>query len=175
MKLYVFDNKNLQFKQITLRQYILGFLITGLIFSSLGFTGAIKFNTLIEKIPVIIRLNEPKFTPEIVKAEIIKLNIDHPDIVFAQCQIESGNFTSNIFKNNNNCLGMKLARSRPTTANGEQFGHAFYDSWKECLKDYALWQVAYARNLSKEEYLQLLGEIYAEDSNYKNKLIKLIN
>ena len=66
---------------------------------------------------------------------------------------------------------MKLARSRPTTANGEQFGHAFYDSYKDCLKDYALWQAAYARNLSKEEYLQLLEEIYAEDNDYVN-LIK---
>lgn len=167
--LYKYDKQSLQFKQITLRQYILGFLITGFIFSSLGFTGAIKLNTLVEKIPVIVRLNQT-FSPEEVKAEIIKLNIDHPDIVFAQCQIESGNFTSNIFKNNNNCLGMKLARSRPTTANGEQFGHAFYDSWQDCLKDYALWQAAYARNLSKEEYLQLLGEIYAEDSNYINAI-----
>lgn len=167
--IYYFDKNSLQFKKITHKQYVYGFLFIGLIFSSLGFTSAVKFNNIVEKIPVIIRLNN-SFSPEEVKAEIIKLNIDHPDIVFAQCQIESGNFTSNIFKNNNNCLGMKLARSRPTTANGEQFGHAFYDSWQDCLKDYALWQAAYARNLSKEEYLQLLGEIYAEDSNYINAI-----
>lgn len=169
--LYKYDNKTLQFKQISIKQYVLMFLAIALIFSSLGFTGAIKLNFLIEKIPIIIRLNEEKFNEENLKKEIQKLNIDHPDIVFAQCQIESGNFTSNIWKKNNNCLGMKLAKSRPTTANGEQFGHAFYDSYKDCLKDYALWQAAYARNLSKEEYLQLLEEIYAEDSDYVN-LIK---
>ena len=167
--IYYFDKNSLQFKKITHKQYVYGFLIIGLIFSSLGFTSAVKFNNFVEKIPVIVRLNQT-FSPEEVRAEIIKLNIEHPDIVFAQCQIESGNFKSNIFKNNNNCLGMKLARSRPTTANGEQFGHAFYDSWQDCLKDYALWQAAYARNLSKEEYLQLLGEIYAEDSNYINAI-----
>lgn len=174
MKLYVFDNQQLRFKQISLKQYILGLLFVGLLFSSLGFTSAVKFNNFIEKIPVIIKSNET-FSPEEVKKEIIRLNLAYPDIIYAQCIIESNSFKSNIFKNNNNCLGMKLAKSRPTTAIGEDFKHAKYENWKDCIKDYALWQASYARNLSKEQYLQLLGEVYAEDSEYKNKLIKLIN
>lgn len=167
--IYYFDKNSLQFKKITHKQYVYGFLIIGLIFSSLGFTGAIKFNNFVEKIPVIVRMNNT-FSPEEVKEEIIRLNISHPDIVYAQCVIESGNFTSNIFKNNNNCLGIKLAKSRPTTAVGEDFGHAKYKSWQDCIRDYALWQASYARNLSKEEYLQFLGQIYAEDGSYITKL-----
>jgi uncharacterized FlgJ-related protein len=171
---YKYDKESLQFKKISLRQYVLGFLVIGFLFSSLGFTGAIKLNNIVEKIPVIIRLNN-SFSPEEVREEIVKLNLDHPDVVYAQCLIESGNFSSNIFKNNNNCLGMKLAKSRPTTAVGEDFGHAKYKSWQDCIRDYALWQASYARNLSKQEYLQFLGQIYAEDGSYIVKLKQKIN
>ena len=73
---YRYDKQSLQFKKISLRQYVLGFLFIGFLFSSLGFTGAIKFNNFVEKIPVIVRLNN-SFTPEEVREEIVKLNIDH--------------------------------------------------------------------------------------------------
>lgn len=172
--MYYYDKKSLQFKQISIKQYIYTFVLFALIFSSMGFGVAIKTNNIFEKIPVIIRSDET-FSPEEVRKEIIRLNLAYPDIVYAQCIIESNSFKSNIFKNNNNCLGMKLAKSRPTTAISEDFEHAKYENWKDCIKDYALWQASYARNLSKEQYLQLLSEIYAEDNNYKNKLIKLIN
>lgn len=167
--LYKYDKQSLQFKKITHKQYVYGFLFMGLIFSSLGFTSAVKFNNFVEKIPVIVRLNNT-FSPEEVRNEIRRMNIQHPDIVYKQCLLESGNFKSAVFKNNNNCLGMKLAKSRPTTAVGEDFGHAKYQSWQDCIRDYALWQTSYARNLNKEEYLQFLGQIYAEDGSYVNKL-----
>lgn len=181
MKLYVFDNKNLQFKQITLRQYILGFLITGLIFSSLGFTGAIKFNTLIEKIPVIIRLNEEEFNEENLIKEIQKLNIKFGNIVYSQCIVEGASKTGErwknpIFINGNNFLGLKKAYSRPSTAIAwGNDDYCIYNNWRDCLIDYSLYQAQNCRNIHNEkEYLIFLKEMgYSVNLNYISLLNKV--
>jgi uncharacterized FlgJ-related protein len=66
-----------------------------------------------------------EFTPEKLKAYILELNIRFPYIVYAQAQLETGEFKSKIFKENNNIFGMKVARKRPTTNKGEENGHAY--------------------------------------------------
>ena len=88
--------------------------------------------------------------------------------------IESGNFTSNLFKQNNNMFGMKEAKQRPTTALGAENNYAYYEDWQSCVEDYALWQSAYGRGLTDKQYLELLGSVYAEDSLYTNKIKNLI-
>jgi len=45
-------------------------------------------------------------------------------LITAQAGFETGNFTSVIFKENNNLFGMKLPKVRKTTAIGENRGHA---------------------------------------------------
>lgn len=169
--LYKYDKKNLQFKKISIKNYVCSILFIGFIFSSLGFSSAIKFNTFIEKIPIIIRPNEQEFSKEWLKETLISLNAEHVDILLAQSEIETGNYKSNIFRQNKNLFGMKCAQSRISTHKGEQFGHAKYNSYYESVLDICFWQANYARNLSKEEYLQLLHEIYAENKEYV-KLIK---
>lgn len=82
---------------------------------------------------------------------IFKLRIDHPDIVMAQCIEESGGFTSKLFVEGHNCLGMKVPGSRPTLAVGTMLGHARFNSWRECIADYAIWQSSFARRLTKDE------------------------
>lgn len=52
---------------------------------------------------------------------------------------------------------MKVPSTRPTLAVGVLYGHACFNSWYECLVDYALWQTAFARNLSRDEYFAYLG------------------
>lgn len=59
--------------------------------------------------------------------------------ITAQAGHETGNFTSRIFKENNNCFGMKLALIRKTTATGEKYGHATYSSLKSCIDDFFLY------------------------------------
>lgn len=168
--LYKYNKNLLQFESIKIKHYIYSIFIIGAIFSAFGFTSAIKFNNFVEKIPVLIHLEEETPTPERIKQELINLNVQNVDVVYAQILIESGNFTSNIWKNNNNCSGMKLAKSRPTTAIGEEFGHAKYRNFRDGLLDIALWQSCYARNLTQEQYLKVIGEIYAEDENYLTKV-----
>lgn len=109
------------------------------------------------------------FTPEKLKAYIKDLNIKFPDIVYAQAVHETGNFKSQIFRENNNLFGMKVAKLRPTTNDGEQYGHAYYDHWRSSVQDYAYWQAYSAKGLNKSEYLQLLNG-YAEDGDYVKKI-----
>jgi uncharacterized FlgJ-related protein len=88
---------------------------------------------------------ETDFNQEKLLGTLKGMNLKFYDIVYAQAIIETGHFTSNIFKNGNNLFGMKVARQRPTTAIGEYKGHAKYESWEESVMDYALFQAAYMK------------------------------
>lgn len=107
--------------------------------------------------------------------EFIKsCKIEHGDILYAQIRLESGNLKSFLTKANNNLLGMKHPRQRPTTSLGEKNGYASYDSWKSCIYDYMIWQSRYAKKLSRDDYFQLLGRMYAEDGSYEKKLRQIL-
>lgn len=99
-----------------------------------------------------------------------QIRVQHPLVVTAQAILETGNFTSKVFKENNNLYGMTLAKSRPTLAIGVKNGYAVYRTWQESAIDYALWQSAFARNLSEEDYYLILKRLYAEDKEYVNKV-----
>lgn len=101
---------------------------------------------------------------------IQELNIKHPEIVFRQAQIESGNFSSKVFRENNNMFGMRVPFRRANTVIGENRGYAVYESWKHSVLDYALYQMYSAKNLSEEEYIKFLAKNYAEDPHYATKL-----
>ena len=104
-----------------------------------------------------------------------KIGIIYPDVVLAQARIETGNFTSVIFRENNNLFGMKLAKSRPTTAIGKSRNHAEYESWIMSLIDYKLWQDQMIhRAPTKRKYLEYLSRNYAEDKTYIKKIKTLL-
>ena len=70
---------------------------------------------------------------------------------------------------------MKPAKLRPTTNKGENKGHAVFDTWRDCVNDYALFQAAYLNEIkSQDEYFQYLEQNYAEDPKYVDKLKKII-
>ena len=105
---------------------------------------------------------------------ILDLRIEYAYIVYAQARLESGNFTSDIFIENNNLFGMKVAERRPTTAIGVNRKHAVYKSWRESVLDYALMQAAYYRGLSEKEYLDKICSVYAEDSMYRKRIVEMM-
>lgn len=109
------------------------------------------------------------FSKENMMRLMYNLKIAHPDIVMAQAIIESGNFKSNIFKENNNLFGMKMPEYRKTTAIGINRGHAVYRNWRESVIDYALWQGKRARYSTTNQYLRRLRS-YATDPNYIKKI-----
>lgn len=115
-----------------------------------------------------------KFTEDNVYSLIIQLNIEHPDIVMAQCILESGSFSSEICKEANNIVGMKVPKYRPTVCLGVHKGHAVYVSWRECLIDYALWQSAYCKGLTREEYFKYLDKVYSQVDDYSERIKRVI-
>jgi hypothetical protein len=123
---------------------------------------------------VIILNNYDKFTPQKLKEHLIALNVQYPDIVYAQAVLETGGFTSHIFRSNNNLFGMKVATTRPTTNIGEEDGHAVFKHWRQSVIDYALYSACYIPILSRNEYFDFLGKRYAEDPNYISKLKEII-
>jgi len=99
---------------------------------------------------------------------LIDNNIQYPEIVLAQIRLETGNLKSRICKENKNLFGMKYPRKRETTAIGEQFGHAMYSTYSDCIKDYALWQQSRYKGGDYYAFLEDIG--YAQDKDYINKL-----
>lgn len=124
-----------------------------------------------------------QFTPDALRAYIYQLGIKHPDVVYAQAILETGNFSSRIFKENNNLFGMKYvdtvrhkrlgARYRPTVAIGEQYEHAKYKDWRKSVEDYLLWQQQFKRTPieTERQYLYLLDQRYA----VRGKYVKVLN
>jgi len=170
MRLYVFNKETLQYQRISLKTYIYTLIIIGFIFTSLGFTGAIKFNNFVERIPIIIKPNQEQLTKEYVILLLNECNIQNKDIVLQQILLESSNLTSKSCKEGKNLTGMKKVYSRQNCQSGEFLGHARYNSYRECILDYALFQSNYCNNLTKEQYYSFLNQFYAEDPNYVNKL-----
>jgi uncharacterized FlgJ-related protein len=103
------------------------------------------------------------------------LNIKLPHIPLAQSMLETGNWKSSMFLENHNLFGMKEATRRVSTAKGSNKGHAYYDTWRESVYDYAFYQCRYLGNIKTEdEYFQYLSASYAEDTSYVNKLKRII-
>lgn len=121
-----------------------------------------------------------EFNEDNLKHLIKVLNIQHPDIVYAQAVLESGNFTSNLFFEKNNLFGMGIPSRRRSLSITKEGTYSDYQAnhlqgWQLSVIDYALWQDKYAHFLEREQYLDYLGSAYAEDPKYVDKILKLIN
>lgn len=97
-------------------------------------------------------------------------DIKHPDIVLAQMLLETGNFQSAIFCENNNLTGMKVPRKRATTATGSNRGHAMYPHWTASVMDYKLYQQKFCGG---DYYSFLSKSKYAEDTLYTRKVRRI--
>lgn len=126
-----------------------------------------------EKLIIVQEFNE--FNEDKLIDKLKELNVKFPYIVLAQAKLETGNFTSKIFKENNNLFGMREAKQRITTAAGTENNHAYYHSWQESILDYAFYQCRYLSGINTEEqYFNYLKQSYAEDPKYINRLSDII-
>lgn len=180
--IFKYDKETLSYKKITGKTLLIctGIIILiSLVVSLFTLRNINKVRFISEETKAIILREadkENEFTPEKLKAYILELNIKYPHIVMAQAEIETGHFTSQIFKENHNLFGMKVATKRPTTNKGEENGHAYYENWKESVVDYAFYSAQYLSDLKTEkDYLQYLSQSYAEDTNYVAKIRKIIS
>jgi hypothetical protein len=180
---YYFDEETLEFKRVNLRTLILLFGIS--LFASILIVPSIYKSSVIkimyadfyEPESVVLNVSESKneFSEEKLIGVLTDLNIKFPHIVLAQSKLETGQFKSNIFKENHNLFGMKEAKIRVNLAKGTQYGHAFYNNWIESVYDYAFYQSTYlSRIKTEEQYFEYLDQSYAEAENYVEALKVII-
>lgn len=106
--------------------------------------------------------------------KLIKYRAPNPYVALAQFKIESGRFTSKLFIENNNPMGMKYPSRRPTTASKVLNGYAYYDTLNDAVLDYILYSLYNTKGtLKDEEYINTVLGNYAEDSSYKVKVTNL--
>jgi hypothetical protein len=124
---------------------------------------------------IVINQNKRHFSEDSLIFILNELNVKFPHIVLAQSIVETGHWTSRIFKENHNLFGMKEAYVRVHTAKGTQHNHAYYENWIESVYDYAFYQCRYLSSISTEEsYFKYLSESYAESPTYVQSLKRVI-
>lgn len=126
---------------------------------------------------IIYDINDP-FSEEKVLIYLNELHVKYPNVALAQMKVESANGTSKVFREGNNLFGMQAAVKRPTTSLGIRNNHAYYSHWRQSVIDYALFQafVSNPENMDSEAaWLSYIGHVYAEDNQYKQKLIVVLN
>lgn len=106
---------------------------------------------------------------------MLLMRVSFPEVILCQAKIESAQYSSDLFKRNNNLFGMKNSTSRVTTVGQGRAGYKWYPTWKESVTDYALWQLSHnVDKMTQSEYISYLGKIYAEDPNYTKKIREML-
>ena len=179
--IFKIDPKTLQPKPINVvgKIIVITIIVTTVLGSILFYSGyKLGKNVLLslseeEKLIVIQEYN--KFSEDKLIEKLKELNVKFPYIALAQAKLETGNFTSKVFREGNNLFGMREAKQRITTAKGTENNHAYYYSWGESVLDYSFYQCRYLSNINTEEqYFQYLSQSYAENPNYVSILKDMI-
>lgn len=179
--IFKIDPKTLEPKPINVvgKIVLTTIIVTTVIGSALFYSGfKLGKNALIslseeEKLVIIQEHNQ--FSEDKLIDKLKELNVKFPYIALAQAKLETGNFTSKVFRENNNLFGMREAKQRITTAQGTENNHAYYYSWGESVLDYSFYQCRYLSNINTEEqYFQYLSQSYAENPNYVSILRDMI-
>jgi hypothetical protein len=179
--IFKIDPKTLEPKPINVvgKIVLTTIIVTTVIGSALFYSGfKLGKNALIslseeEKLVIIQEHNQ--FSEDKLIDKLKELNVKFPYIALAQAKLETGNFTSKVFRENNNLFGMREAKQRITTTQGTENNHAYYYSWGESVLDYSFYQCRYLSNINTEEqYFQYLSQSYAENPNYVSILRDMI-
>jgi hypothetical protein len=173
--LFKYNKETLEFQKVKKKSYVklsLVILFTIIILLLIGWlsgTNNYIINRITHKTQVVdtVQVQGIAFSEEALIDLLRSSNIKYPYIVLAQAKIESGNYTSKVFRENNNLFGMKEPKIRTTTALGTRFGHAYFSNWESSVYDYAMFQNYRMHGVDSEsEYYAKLADGYAEDSTY---------
>ena len=156
--------------------FTLGIILSFTIAISVGYTLGKKDRlNLSEEEKLIIIQEKNQFTQTKLIDKLKELNVKFPHIALAQSMLETGNYTSKIFRENNNLFGLREAKQRITTAKGTENNHAYYHTWYESVLDYSFYQCRYLSNIiTEEQYYDYLSQSYAEDPNYIKQIKNII-
>jgi len=177
MKIYSYNKNTLQYKEIPyLMTFTKGIGVILLFLITMGLTVTpVKTVYVNNNEDILIVETNNEFSEAKLIEKIEELNLPYPHITLAQAKLETGDYSSKIFKENHNLFGMKQARVRINLAKGTQYSHAYYNTWEESVLDYAYWYACYARKCKNEtELYQLLDAQYAEANYYVQSLQNII-
>lgn len=176
---YKFNKETLDFERTKItNKSLIGFGAAVGLLLIFGFTSNPnnKLENLSQEEKLIVIREYNGFSEAKLIEKIDQLNFRYPHIILAQAKLESGNFKSTIFLENNNMFGMKEAKLRANLAKGTNRAHAYYDSWMESLYDYALFYNTYLHDIRTEgEYYSYLDQYYAEDPTYVQRLKSIVD
>lgn len=104
-----------------------------------------------------------KHPKEGLKEALEYYNIKYPKVVYAQARLETGNFTSRVYIDNNNLFGLYDSKNKE---------YYKFDYWWESI-------LAYSNSIQNKyndgDYYKFLEDInYAKDPKYISKLQELI-
>lgn len=103
---------------------------------------------------------QEELNDSILYLALVYYDVKHPKAVLAQAKLESGNYTSSLFKNNNNFLGLYNSKKK------EFFK---FDHWSDCILAYK--NMIEYKHREGENYYHFLKRIgYAEDPDYITKV-----
>ena len=175
---YKFNKETLDFEKTKLsNKTLIGLGAAVGLLLIFGFTSnpANRVENLSQEERLIVIREYSGFSESKLIEKITQLNFRYPHIILAQAKLESGYFKSTIFLENNNMFGMKQAKLRANLAKGTNRNHAYYDTWQDCILDYALYYSTYLSDIKTEgEYFEYLRQNYAEDKTYVQRLKQII-
>lgn len=175
---YKFNEQTLDFERTKItNKSLIGFGAAVGLLLMFGFTSnpANKVQNLSQEEKLIVIREYNGFSEQRLIEKIKQLNFRYPHIILAQAKLESGHFKSTIFLENNNMFGMKEAKLRANLAKGTNRNHAYYETWQDCILDYALYYSTYLSDIRTEgEYFEYLRQNYAEDPTYVQRLKEII-
>lgn len=98
-------------------------------------------------------------------------------LLFAQTWHETGDFKSEVFKDNNNLFGMRHPSIRPTRSQGSRHAHAIFKNHYDSVYDYFLRQKNFnIPNVEDSSYIiNTVASGYAEDPAYSTKWLNVKN
>lgn len=121
----------------------------------------------------------PKDKNEIYKM-VVQSGAWYPEIIMAQLILESNTGTSSIAINARNMYGMKKVgeNGRPTLQipGVDWNGYGMYLNWQHSILDRVLWDFWLFKKIkpaTREEYLNRIDGVYAEDPDYIKKVLAL--
>lgn len=104
--------------------------------------------------------------------EALNVYVLYPKTAMAQAKLETGNFTSNIWKENHNAFGMHQPKVRQTLSIGENRHCAKYYNWLDSVKDYRMFQDYW---ISKGKPQGEILSLYCPEKGYSKRVKNLIN
>ena len=163
-------------KAKSLKRYIAYVLL-----AVLSYTGGRYLSPATADVTEVVQLSNAsgneEFSEQALLSFMKKLKIKYPETVLSQARLETGNFTSDVFKENHNLFGMKVAGKRPTSATGTNRNHAQYRNWKDSVVDYALFQsfiIAKLPSNTNDSYREYIQKFYSETSDYLERIDRTI-